>query len=78
MNAANEVAVDAFLGGRIPWTAIAEVVAATIDRYDPPTPSGGTSGPEGGSGRDIDDVLEADAAARRVATGVVSARETAA
>jgi 1-deoxy-D-xylulose-5-phosphate reductoisomerase len=77
LNAANEVAVDAFLGGRIPWTAIAEVVAATIDGYDPPTPSGGTSGP-GGSARDIDDVLEADAAARRVATGVVSARETAA
>ena len=39
LNAANEVAVDAFLGGRIPWTAIAEVVAATLDRYDAPTPT---------------------------------------
>ncbi len=77
LNAANEVAVDAFLGGRIPWTAIAEVVAATLDAYDAPTPTGGPS-LEGGSARDIDDVLGADAAARRVATGVVSARETAA
>ncbi len=32
LNAANEVAVAAFLGGRIGFTAIAEVVAATLDR----------------------------------------------
>ncbi len=34
LNAANEVAVAAFLDGRVTWTAIAEVVAATLDRYD--------------------------------------------
>jgi 1-deoxy-D-xylulose-5-phosphate reductoisomerase len=32
LNAANEVAVAAFLGGRIAFTAIADVVAATLDR----------------------------------------------
>ena len=31
LNAANEVAVAAFLAGRIRWTAIAEVVAAVLD-----------------------------------------------
>jgi 1-deoxy-D-xylulose-5-phosphate reductoisomerase len=31
LNAANEVAVGAFLGGRIPFTAIAEVVEQTLD-----------------------------------------------
>ena len=34
LNAANEVAVAAFLDGRIPWPAIAEVVEGTLDRYD--------------------------------------------
>ena len=34
LNAANEMAVAAFLAGRIGWTAIAEVVGATLDRYD--------------------------------------------
>jgi len=77
LNAANEVAVAAFLDGRIPWTAIAEVVAATLDRYDAPAPTG-SAAPSGAAIRDVGDVLEADAAARRVATGVVVTRETAA
>jgi len=71
LNAANEVAVAAFLDGRIGWTSIAEVVEATLDRYDIPAPAGG------GSGRSVEDVLEADAAARRVAGQVVVGREAA-
>jgi 1-deoxy-D-xylulose-5-phosphate reductoisomerase len=35
LNAANEVAVHAFLDGRIPLTAVSDVVAATLDRHDP-------------------------------------------
>ena len=31
LNAADEVAVSAFLGGRIPFTAIAEVVERTLE-----------------------------------------------
>ncbi len=77
LNAANEVAVEAFLGGRIPWTAIAEVVAATLDRYDPPRTTSAPAQPDAAV-REIADVLEADASARRVAAGVVSSRETAA
>jgi 1-deoxy-D-xylulose-5-phosphate reductoisomerase len=66
LNAANEVAVEAFLGGRITWSAIAEVVADTLDRYDASVPSGG---------RTVDDVLDADATARRLAVRVVAGRE---
>ncbi|MGO8870552.1 MAG: 1-deoxy-D-xylulose-5-phosphate reductoisomerase [Acidimicrobiales bacterium] len=72
LNAANEVAVAAFLDGRIAWTSIAEVVAGTLDRYDAPVGSG-QPGP-----RTVEDVLEADAAARRVADLVVAGREVAA
>jgi 1-deoxy-D-xylulose-5-phosphate reductoisomerase len=35
MNAANEVAVNAFLDGRIPLTAIPEVAARVVDEHDP-------------------------------------------
>ena len=35
MNAANEVAVAAFLQGKLPFTAIARVVAQTMDRFQP-------------------------------------------
>ena len=75
LNAANEVAVTAFLAGRVAWTAIADVVERTLDRYDPPRPSGA----EGGAQlRSVDDVLDADATARRVAETVVAGREAAA
>jgi 1-deoxy-D-xylulose-5-phosphate reductoisomerase len=77
LNAANEVAVAAFLAGRIPWTAIAEVVAGTLDRYDAPTAEAGAEDPDGPR-RQVDDVLAADRAARQVAAGVVATRETAA
>jgi 1-deoxy-D-xylulose-5-phosphate reductoisomerase len=74
LNAANEVAVQAFLDGRIAWTAIAEVVEATLDRYE----AAGPSGVDGRSStRTVDDVLDADASARRVAQGVVAGREAA-
>ena len=52
-NAANEVAVAAFLAGRLPFLGIAEVVADTLDASDSP------------SARDLDDLIAADAAARR-------------
>jgi len=67
LNAANEVAVAAFLDGRVTWSAIGEVVQSSLDRYD--------AGPA--AERTVDDVLAADAAARRVAVGVVAAREAA-
>jgi 1-deoxy-D-xylulose 5-phosphate reductoisomerase len=61
------------LDGRIAWTAIAQVVEATLDRYDAPARSvAGDPAP-----RTIDDVLEADGGARRVARQVVAGREAA-
>jgi 1-deoxy-D-xylulose-5-phosphate reductoisomerase len=52
-NAANEVAVAAFLDGRLPFLGIAEVVAETLNAV------------EGGAARDLDELIEADDAARR-------------
>jgi 1-deoxy-D-xylulose-5-phosphate reductoisomerase len=66
LNAANEVAVDAFLCGRISWLSIAEVVERTLEAHDR---SELTS---------VEDVLEADASARRVAKQVVVALDKAA
>jgi 1-deoxy-D-xylulose-5-phosphate reductoisomerase len=54
-NAANEVAVAAFLEGRLPFLGIAEVVEGTVRAADP-SPV-----------RDLDELREADAAARRLA-----------
>jgi 1-deoxy-D-xylulose-5-phosphate reductoisomerase len=54
-NAANEVAVAAFLAGRLSFLAIAEVVADALARAD------------GSPARDLEELLEADAAARRFA-----------
>ena len=65
LSAANEVAVEAFLAGRITWASIAEVVGDTLDRYE-------TSGPAGD--RTVADVLDADATARRLADAVVADR----
>ena len=50
LNAANEVAVAAFLDGRLPWSAIAEVVAETLEPHEPTDLVG------------VEDVLAADAA----------------
>jgi len=54
-NAANEVAVAAFLAGQIGFLEIAETVAAALDRVD------------GAPARDLDDLVAADADARRAA-----------
>jgi 1-deoxy-D-xylulose-5-phosphate reductoisomerase len=39
LNAANEVAVAAFLAGRTGFTCIADTVARVLDRYTPPPPA---------------------------------------
>jgi 1-deoxy-D-xylulose-5-phosphate reductoisomerase len=54
-NAANEVAVAAFLEGRLPFTGIAEVVESALGTVD------------GAPARDLADLEEADAQARRLA-----------
>lgn len=59
LSAANEVAVEAFLAGRITWLQIAEVNDATLQRHDD-APLTST-----------DDVLAADAEARRIARRLV-------
>ncbi len=53
ISAANEVAVDAFLDGKIAWREIASVIAATLDRHD------------GAPATDAASVIDADAEARR-------------
>src|SRR5437899_2668152 len=58
LSGANEVAVAAFLDGRIPWTAIAAVVAEALDA--------GT-----GNVHEVADVLEADRVARERATDAI-------
>ena len=52
-NAANEIAVAAFLEGRLPFLGIAAVVADALDAAD------------GTPARDLDELVAADAAARR-------------
>jgi 1-deoxy-D-xylulose-5-phosphate reductoisomerase len=68
LNAANEVAVAAFLDGRIGWSSIAPVVERTLERYEAPP----------GAERTVDDVLAADAGARLVAADAVASQEVAA
>ena len=59
LNAANEVAVQAFLEGRLRFTGIAATIERVLEAYDPAQPSG------------IDEVLEIDRRAREVATGML-------
>ena len=54
-NAANEVAVAAFLDGRIGFPEIADTVADALEQVD------------GAPARDLDDLVAADAASRRAA-----------
>jgi 1-deoxy-D-xylulose-5-phosphate reductoisomerase len=54
-NAANEIAVAAFLAGRLPFLAIAEVVAETLATVD------------GSPARDLDELVDADREARTIA-----------
>jgi 1-deoxy-D-xylulose-5-phosphate reductoisomerase len=59
-NAANEVAVEAFLDGRLSFLGIADAVEEALDASD------------GAPARDLSDVIEADAAARRIAAAVTA------
>jgi 1-deoxy-D-xylulose-5-phosphate reductoisomerase len=59
LNAANEVAVDAFLNCRISFPQIAETVARTMDII------------EQGNDENLEDILQADAAARKVADALI-------
>ncbi len=59
LNAANEVAVEAFLGGRLPFTAIPGVIEETLNKV-PVAPAG-----------DLAAVLAADGDSRRAATARV-------
>ncbi|MEZ5262800.1 MAG: hypothetical protein R2755_13755 [Acidimicrobiales bacterium] len=62
LNGANEAVVAAFLAGRIGWIDIAEVLKAVMDRHD------------GGKAQSVDDVVDADRTARRLAEELVVAR----
>ena len=64
LNAANEVAVQAFLDRLIPWTAIADVISETLDAHDGTDPTG------------ADVVMEADRVARVRARQAVERRST--
>jgi len=59
LSAANEVAVEAFLAGRIRWNQIPDVCVGVLQRHDGVVPT------------TIDEVIDADASARRVADGVL-------
>jgi 1-deoxy-D-xylulose-5-phosphate reductoisomerase len=55
LSAANEIAVEAFLDGRISWSRIAGVIEQTMQHHD------------GVSPKTVDDILNADDSARRFA-----------
>lgn len=59
LNAANEIAVEAFLGGRIGFLDIAHIVATVLDHYDPQSPT------------DVEGVLAVDGEARRTASHIM-------
>jgi 1-deoxy-D-xylulose-5-phosphate reductoisomerase len=59
LNAANEVAVDAFLNGRIGFTRIAAMVEEVLERYSPPPPVV------------LEDVYQVDIAARNGARALM-------
>jgi 1-deoxy-D-xylulose-5-phosphate reductoisomerase len=59
LNASDEVAVEAFLAGRIPFTGIPEVIERTLEAIP------------GAPVRNFDDLFEADAAAREHAGGLI-------
>ena len=62
LSAANEVTVDAFLAGALPWADIPSIIEGTLSHHDGRTP------------RDLDDVLDADRTARRIAREAIVAR----
>jgi len=66
LNAANEVAVDAFLGGRLGFLAVTEIVEQVLDAH---------RGRSDGTPRDVADVLAVDAWARGRASALVIAAD---
>jgi len=60
LNAANEIAVDAFLGGRIGWLGIADVLESVLARHDGAVADG------------VDAVIEADRRGREAAREVLA------
>jgi 1-deoxy-D-xylulose-5-phosphate reductoisomerase len=62
LNAANEEAVGAFLSGLLSFVGISHVIEATLSGHRPGDPL------------DLDDVLEADAAARAAVRGIIRTR----
>ncbi len=62
LNAANEVAVDAFLQGRIGFTSIASVIASCLEKGEP------------GNEMELESVLAADSMARAQAAGEIQQR----
>jgi 1-deoxy-D-xylulose-5-phosphate reductoisomerase len=62
LNAANEVAVQAFLEGRLRFTDIAPTIDRVLQVYDPPEPG------------DFDEVMEIDRHARQHASGMLALR----
>ncbi|HEV7536728.1 MAG TPA: 1-deoxy-D-xylulose-5-phosphate reductoisomerase [Acidimicrobiia bacterium] len=65
LNAANEVAVAAFLGGRLSWRGIADVVGEVLGEH------------RAGNVSTIEDVVESDGRARRRAAAAVDRRNAA-
>jgi len=59
LSAANEIAVEAFLAGRISWSSIAGVIEKTLQSHDGLVPTA------------VEDILFADASARRIAMDVL-------
>jgi 1-deoxy-D-xylulose-5-phosphate reductoisomerase len=64
LSAANEVAVDAFLAGNLRWNEIPDVCVGVLAMHD------------GADPHTVDDVIEADAQARRIARDLLSKRST--
>lgn len=62
LSAANEIAVEGFLSGNLPWNAIADVCVDVLERHDGVTPTS------------VEDVIEADRVARRIAEEIVEQR----
>jgi 1-deoxy-D-xylulose-5-phosphate reductoisomerase len=65
LNAANEVAVEGFLKGRIRWVDIPDVLNDALARHD------------GGTARTPDDVIDADTRARRTTRDLIDRRTAA-
>ncbi|MHB1786209.1 MAG: 1-deoxy-D-xylulose-5-phosphate reductoisomerase, partial [Acidimicrobiales bacterium] len=62
MSGANEVAVEAFLDGRLGWLEIAEVVDEALQAHD------------GASPKELADILAADAQGRAQAVAAIKSR----